>query len=150
MAMVRTGTPFTIDKWGPEEKFPGSSVIAMLQTRDGYLWLGTLYGLVRFDGVHFKVFDQSNTPELGSGRIVSLFEDLEGNLWIGTETAGVVLVQDGKFKPLDIGRGSPAGRLVSVCQDATGAVWLSRTATVSPFGSDFRNVLPGGIKSIFF
>lgn len=124
VAVTRPGTPFTIDRWGPEEKFPGSSVIAMVQTRDGYLWLGTLYGLVRFDGMNFKVFDESNTPELGSGRIVSLFEDREGNLWIGTETAGVVLVKDGKFTNLGLGRGSAAGRVVSMCQDAAGAVWL--------------------------
>jgi len=121
---VRASTPFTIDKWGPQEKFPGSSVIAMVQTRDGYLWLGTLYGLVRFDGVKFQVFDESNTPELGSVRIVSLFEDREGNLWIGTETAGVVLVKDGKFTKLSIGGGGAAGRVMSICQDAAGAVWL--------------------------
>jgi len=59
----------------------------MIQTHDGYLWLGTLNGLVRFDGVQFKVFDEHNTPGLTSGRIVYLFEDSKTNLWIGTETA---------------------------------------------------------------
>jgi len=78
-------------------------VIAITQTRDGYLWLGTLYGLVRFDGIRFTVFDEINTPALNSGRIVHLFEDSQSNFWIGTETAGVILVKDGRVKSLDIG-----------------------------------------------
>jgi ligand-binding sensor domain-containing protein/signal transduction histidine kinase len=97
----------------------------MTQTRDGYLWLGTLGGLVRFDGIEFTIFDENNTPGLESSRIVYLFEDSQGNLWIGTETAGVFLAK--KNQPvvgLEIGRGSAEGRLVAAAQDSSGAVWL--------------------------
>ncbi len=139
---------FIIDVWGNEHGLPQSSVIAIEQTQDGYLWLGTLNGLVRFDGVGFKVFDEGNTPALGSSRIVYLFQDSTGNLWIGTESAGVVLVKDGVLKPLDIGRGSRESRLVSACEDETGAVWLytadgqlcrhkSGSVDVWQFGSQF-------------
>ena len=116
--------PYTIKVWDTEDGLPQSSVIAMTQTRDGYLWLGTLNGLVRFDGFRFIVFDENNTPELGSSRIVSLFEDSRENFWIGTETAGIVLVKDGQITSLGIGRGSREGRLMSACEDSTGAVWL--------------------------
>ncbi len=122
--VVRAGAPYAIDALGSEQGLPQSSVIAMTQTRDGYLWLGTLNGLARFDGVHFKVFDESNTPELGSSPIVSLFEDREGSLWVGTEMAGVVRIKNGRAESLGIGRGSSESRLVSACQDAAGAVWL--------------------------
>jgi ligand-binding sensor domain-containing protein len=104
-ATLGIGTPYTIDVWDTEDGLPQNSVIAMTQTRDGYLWLGTLNGLVRFDGVRFTVFDESNTPGLNSSRIVSLFEDSRGYLWIGTETAGVALAKDGHVTSLDIGRG---------------------------------------------
>ena len=124
-SVVAPGKPYTIDKWGAGEGgLPQHSVLAMVQTRDGYLWLGTLSGLVRFDGVHFKVFDESNTPGLEGSRVVSLFEDREGNLWVGTESAGVVVVKEGRIESLDIGRGSWDSRLMSVCQDAAGYVWL--------------------------
>ena len=116
--------PYTIDVWDTEDGLPQSSVIAMTQTRDGYLWLGTLNGLVRFDGFRFTIFDEDNTPGLSSSRIVSLFEDSRDNLWIGTETACVVLVKDGQVASLGIGRGSREGRLMSACEDSTGAVWL--------------------------
>ena len=83
----------------------------MTQTRDGYLWLGTLRGLARFDGVRFTVFDEDNTPGLNSSRIVRLFEDSKSNLWIGTETAGVALAKDGQIINVDLGRGSREGRV---------------------------------------
>jgi len=118
------GNPFLVDFWTTEDGLPQSSVIALTQTRDGYLWMGTLNGLVRFDGINFVVFDESTTPGLGSSRIVYLFEDSRTNLWVGTETAGVVLIRGGEVIPLDIGRGSREGRLVSATEDGAGAVWL--------------------------
>jgi len=119
-----SGAPFIVDVWTSKEGLPENAVISVIQTRDGYLWLGTLNGLVRFDGTRFTVFDEYNTPGLNSDRIVYLFEDSHTNLWIGTDTAGVGLVQDGKVKKFDLGRAGHEGRLVSACEDATGAVWL--------------------------
>lgn len=115
---------FSVKSWGTEEGLPQNSIIAMTQSRDGYLWLGTQNGLVRFDGTRFTVFDENNTPGLENSRIVRIFEDSRTNLWVGTESAGVALVKDGKVKSLDLGRGSRSGRLMSACEDATGAVWL--------------------------
>ncbi len=120
----QAGGPYSIDVWQTDDGLPQNSVIAMTQTRDGYLWLGTLNGLVRFDGTRFTVFDESNTPGLTSSRIVSLFEDRPGNLWIGTETAGIVIAKDGRVTSLGIGQGTRDGRLAAACEDASGAVWL--------------------------
>jgi ligand-binding sensor domain-containing protein/signal transduction histidine kinase len=123
-ATDQSGLPFIMDVWTSKEGLPENAVISVIQTQDGYLWLGTLNGLVRFDGNHFTVFNEYNTPGLNSDRIVYLFEDSHTNLWIGTDTAGVALVQDGKVKNFDLGRAGHEGRLVSACEDATGAVWL--------------------------
>ncbi len=119
-----SGSPFIVDSWNNQEGLPQSSVISILQTRNGYLWLGTLNGLVRFDGSRFAIFDENNTPGLGSGRIVRLFEDSHTNFWVGTDTAGVVLIQNGAVKNFEISRGGHEGRLTSICEDANGAVWL--------------------------
>jgi ligand-binding sensor domain-containing protein len=115
---------YHVDVWRTEEGLPQSSVITMIQTRDGYLWFGTLNGLVRFDGARFTIFDESNTPGLNSSRIVKLFEDSKKNLWIGTETAGAAFVKDGKVVSMDFGQGRREGQLVSICEDTIGAVWL--------------------------
>jgi ligand-binding sensor domain-containing protein len=118
------GSPFIVDSWNNEAGLPQSSVISVLQTRDGYLWLGTLNGLVRFDGNRFAIFDENNVHGLGSDRIVYLFEDSHTNLWIGTDSAVVILVHDGKVENFNIGGGGHEGRLTSAGEDSTGAVWL--------------------------
>ena len=61
----------------------------MTQTPDGYLWLATEEGLVRFDGVRFTVFDKENTPPLQADNILALLVDRSGNLWIGTNGGGL-------------------------------------------------------------
>jgi ligand-binding sensor domain-containing protein/signal transduction histidine kinase len=119
-----SGSPFIVDSWNNKEGLPQSSVISLIQTRDGYLWLGTLNGLVRFDGSRFKVFDEHNTPGLGSGRIVRLFEDSHTNFWIGTDTAGVAMIHDGQVKNFAVGNPGHEGRLTSICEDDSGAVWF--------------------------
>jgi len=123
-ASPQTNGLYTIDSWENDDGLPQNSIISMTQTRDGYLWMGTINGLVRFDGLRFTVFNEDNTPGLGSSPIVSLFEDRRGNLWIGSELSGVLLAKDGKVTSLGIGKGSREGRLKSICEDAAGAVWL--------------------------
>src|ERR1044071_3508542 len=122
--VARGRLPFIIDVWETDDGLPQNSVISMIQTRDGYLWLGTLNGLVRFDGVRFTVFDESNTRGLTSSQIVSLFEDSRSNLWVGTESGGAFLIKDGRVTSLDIGRGTREGRLRASCEDSSGGVWL--------------------------
>ena len=128
-ATVSAESPFIVDFWesGPgDQKLPEGAVIALTQTQDGYLWLGTLGGLVRFDGTRFTVFNKANTPGLDSNRIVHLFEDSAGNLWVGTETAGTVLIKrDGQVSNLGIGREDRGQGLRFACEDSTGAVWLN-------------------------
>src|SRR5215471_14440295 len=82
--------------WRTENGLPQNTVRAILQTRDGYIWLATDEGLARFDGLRFTVFDKQNTPEIKSNNIQVLYEDREGNLWIGTDK-GLVRLKDRKF-----------------------------------------------------
>ena len=118
------GGPYTIDVWETDEGLPQNSVIAMTQTRDGYLWLGTQSGLVRFDGIRFTEFEDSRAPELKSACIVLLFEDSRTNLWIGTQAGGLVRVTDGEVLSLRLGEGGGDRRLMAAAEDAAGGVWL--------------------------
>ena len=131
-----------IHAWSNKEGLPGSSVISLIQTRDGYLWMGTLYGLVRFDGNRFSSFDDNNAPGLGSGRIVHLFEDSHTNLWVGTDSGGVARVAGGAIQNFTLGQGGHEGRLTSAGEDATGAVWLySADARLGRFQNGKMEVL---------
>ena len=124
-AALAPGRAYAVKVWETDDGLPQNSVISMVQTRDGYLWLGTLNGLARFDGLRFTVFDESTTPGLNDSRIVFLFEDSQANLWIGTETAGTVMMKDGRvIAPEQLSLGGLEHRLISACEDADGAVWL--------------------------
>lgn len=93
-----SGDEFVIAKWDVEECLPQHTVKVILQTRDGYLWLGTYNGLARFDGLHFTTFNTANTPALHSEDITSLCEDTTGRLWIGTDH-GLFKRERGQFVP---------------------------------------------------
>jgi signal transduction histidine kinase/ligand-binding sensor domain-containing protein len=76
---------YSVTRYTAEQGLPHNRVRALLQTRNGYLWVGTLAGLARFDGLRFKVFDMNNTPEMSSDAINALAEDRQdGSLWINT------------------------------------------------------------------
>ncbi len=123
---VRAGadTRFTVDVFGTDKGLPSSAVLAVTQTRDGFLWAGTLAGLARFDGVQFAVFDENNTPGLNSSQIIRLYEDRQTNLWIGTENGGIAIVKAGTVTNLDLAQGGAVGRLRAICEDTNGAIVL--------------------------
>lgn len=120
------GAEYRVDVWQTDEGLPHNTVTALVQTRDGYLWLGTQSGLVRFDGVKFVVFDTHNTPLLPSDRIVQLLEDSLGTLWIGTELGGVVALRDGRFEVYRApGLGTAHNYARVFAADSLGQLWMA-------------------------
>lgn len=94
---------YIVDSWTTENGLPQNTVRSIQQTPDGYLWLATSDGLVRFDGVRFTVFNRSNSPELSTNRLVSLLAEKDGTLWICTETPDLVRYRDGQFQRFNAG-----------------------------------------------
>src|SRR5215831_7130812 len=88
---------YRFDSWTTDSGLPQNSVRAILQTRDGYLWLATSDGLVRFDGVRFTVFNKGSNTGINSNRFTCLAEDNHGALWAGTEDGGLTRYQNGGF-----------------------------------------------------
>ena len=89
---------YLVDVWDTENGLPGSTVTAIAQTPDGYLWVGTYAGLSRFDGVRFVTFDPANTPELSQARVQGLYLDANGTLWINTFRGGLTSYRNGVFR----------------------------------------------------
>ena len=89
---------YLVDVWDTENNLPSSTVTAIAQTPDGYLWIGTYNGLARFDGVRFVTFDPVNTPALSQTRVQGLFFDANGMLWINTFRGGLTSYHDGVFR----------------------------------------------------
>jgi diguanylate cyclase (GGDEF)-like protein len=117
---------YAVERYSTENGLPQSSVLAMVQTRDGYLWLGTYEGLARFDGLNFTVFDKSNTPEMESNGVRALAEDREGRLWVGT-TAGLLRFSQGRFERFDKRHGLASHSILCLFQDRSGTLWAGST-----------------------
>ena len=96
----------------------------MVQTRDGYLWFTTIDGIVRFDGVHFTIFDRSNTKAITSNRFTCLYEDAEGTLWAGTEYGGLIRYRNGEFSALTTAQGLPSNDIEEIRGSDTGGVYI--------------------------
>lgn len=130
--------PYIHDAWGTRQGLPQNSVTAILQTRDGYLWLGTYGGLVRFDGIKFTVFNAGNTEGLKGNRIYSLDEGHDGSLWVGTGDGGLSRVKQGKFTAYGEKDGLPSQGITSVMEDRDGVLWMaSRVGLVRWKGGTF-------------
>lgn len=110
--------------WNREDGLPHDIVWAALQTRDGYLWLGTHSGLARFDGVAFTTFTPDEAPELAGQAVLSLLEDRAGTLWIGTYGAGAFRYRSGRFEPVRGGRHRLGHVVRAMVEDRDGTVWI--------------------------
>ena len=93
--------------WVMENGLPQNTVQALLQTRNGFVWLGTEAGLVRFDGNGFAVFDRSSSPALPGNDVRCLVETPDGALWIGTGD-GLARWKDGSVKTFTTNDGLPS------------------------------------------
>jgi signal transduction histidine kinase/ligand-binding sensor domain-containing protein len=103
---------------------PRMTVRAMVQTRDGYLWLGGYKGLGRFDGVRLRVFTMADTPSLSSDSVFVLHEDRAGDLWIGTDDGGIIRCRDGQFVSFGAQQGLTELEVRTICEDQKGTLWV--------------------------
>jgi diguanylate cyclase (GGDEF)-like protein len=117
---------YSVEHFATENGLPQSSVLAMVQTRDGYLWLGTYEGLARFDGLNFTIFNKNNTPEMESNGIKALAEDSQGDLWVGT-TAGLLRYRQGRFVRVGDREGRRKPFVLCLLAGRNGILWAGTT-----------------------
>lgn len=125
---TREPAQFVVRSWQVDEGLPHNSVNAVLQTRDGYLWVATDDGLARFDGMHFKVFGlREGLPSL---QALVLLEDKRGALWIGTRL-GLSRFADGKFETWTTKDGLAGNEVSSLALAADDSLFVGTTTGLS-------------------
>lgn len=124
-------TQYVHDVWKTKDGLPQNSVQAIVQTRDGYLWLGTPSGLVRFDGVRFTVFDRANTPAIQNSNVRALLEDRRQRLWIGTYGGGLLELSNGRFSAYTTRNGLAHDVVHSLYEDPHGDLWIGTAGGLS-------------------
>lgn len=116
---------YRVTRWTVENGLPQNSVKALAQTADGYLWVGTLKGLARFDGWRFRVFDHETNPEFTHDSINALAVDKrDGGLWISTGRE-LIYYREHRFTRYAEDLGINAGFGV-MAPALDGGVWYSR------------------------
>lgn len=111
-----------VTHWGMEQGLPQSSVNDIIQTHDGYLWLATFGGLVRFDGVNFSTMDRFNSSCLRSDRILRLFEDSRSTLWASTED-GLLQISGATCRLHNFNQVAKSAAALVVRENRNGQVW---------------------------
>lgn len=119
-------TPLSVyihEVWGREQGV-NAGIRCIAQTRDGYLWLGTDDGLIRFDGVRTVRFNRRNTPGMITGAVATLHASPGGGLWIGFLGGGLMRYENGGFRHWGVREGLPEDSIVSLLEGADGSLWL--------------------------
>jgi len=110
------------DHWGVEQGFTGGSVTSFAQTPDGYLWIGTEKGLIRFDGLTFRPYQQAGPTTFPIGAVQALMTDAHGDLWILLQSTKILRYYDGKF---ELGREEAEFGITSVGRRGDGTALFS-------------------------
>ncbi len=130
----QTDSPWTVaGSWRQPEGLPQDTVITLLQTRDGYIWVGTRGGLSRFDGVRFTTFDDRNKSELRDNEVWALAESDDGSLWIGVYGAGLSRLRGGAFTQYTSKSGLVNDFVRALVTDTVGALWIGTDGGLSRF-----------------
>jgi ligand-binding sensor domain-containing protein/two-component sensor histidine kinase len=126
----RTLSQYGYQQWQSNAGLPEDSVHAILQSSDGYIWLATDSGLVRFNGFTFRVFNTENTAQMHSNVIRSLIQDRSGALWISTAD-GLLSYRDHQFQAFDTANGLLSNAVWFVHQDRAGRLLAGTSAGLS-------------------
>jgi ligand-binding sensor domain-containing protein/signal transduction histidine kinase len=108
------------EEWGSEKGFPGGSATVIAQTPDGYLWIGTGKGLVRFDGRNFQFFSEGMKNGGPMGGVLDLLVDGEGSLWVRLHGARLLRYRDGKFEEFTNNFEGPEIAVTRMCRGPDG------------------------------
>lgn len=120
---LRLPEQYKFDSWAEDQGLPYLSIRALLQTSDGYIWVGTRRGLARYDGIQFVAYTTENQRQLVDDAILSLCEDRSGRLWIGTNH-GVVWYDHGMWSRPILGNGLENDRISALFCDQDGGVFI--------------------------
>jgi len=110
--------------WKVQDGLPEGTVQALAQTHDGYLWIGTTGGSMRFDGTHFVLIGSSTLPIPAVNSIFCLHPARDGCLWIGTEGGGLLHLKQNAIATYAAAQGLTVGFVGGIVEDSRGIVWV--------------------------
>ena len=111
---------------------PTSEANAIAETSEGFIWIGSYAGLIRYDGNTFERVDSTT----GISSVVCLYVDSRDRLWIGTNDSGVFLMEKGEFRRWDKSNGLKAVNVRAIAEDTQGLIYVGTTEGISVVDTD--------------
>jgi len=128
---------YSLTSWTEKDGLPSSHIRAIAQDTQGYLWLGTSTGLVRFDGIRFQAWEPYNEPAVRNDDVTALRASRDGSLWLGFAGAGgVSRIRLGRATYFGSSAGVPEGVIWAITEDRDGIVWAAGHGGLSRFDGD--------------
>src|SRR6267154_797195 len=114
----------SVSQWTGDNGLISNNITSAIRDHDGFVWITSYNGIMRFDGIQVYVYDESQIPFLATGAFYAVYEDKSGILWFSSQSSGVVRYRDGKFEKVD-----PEGKILPksircLLLDNDGTVWV--------------------------
>ena len=141
---------YGFENWTVDNGLPENEIRGITQTPDGYLWIATLNGLARFDGVRMTVFTRK-TPGLTSNQFGTILQGRGGDLWIDTVVNGLVRYHDGAFRAYGKQQGIP-GDINGLTDDDSGNFWALSAGRIlrwNEASGRFLDIAPDGPNRLY-
>ncbi len=126
-------TQYNLDYWDIDKQMPSNTVLDNVLSSDGYMWIATFDGLVKFDGVKFETFNERTHSSFKRNGVLSLYEDQNQTLWIGSNGGGLIKKQNNKFIVFQDDTIQQSNIITDIKQDQNGLLWLATRKGISQF-----------------
>lgn len=133
--------------WTAAEGLPGNTVTDLLQKSDGYIYIGTYDGLVKFDGLKFSILNKNSVSDFRCVSARTIFEDSKGNLWVGSNDEGVAKISSNGIQMFTTENGLPNNSIRDITEDKYGNIWLGTSNGIVYLTPDGNFVSPQGLDN---
>jgi signal transduction histidine kinase/ligand-binding sensor domain-containing protein len=131
---------FVVSFWSTGEGLPVNEILDLKETPDGYLWMGTHHGLVRFDGARFETFFRTPRGARYGARVAPLEVDGRGRLWAAPDAAALVYLEAGEFSDVLTNAPFLRARVDCLCNDGTnGVLWVDEKGGLGRISAQVPN-----------
>ncbi len=114
---------YNIRHWTTLDGFPSNSILTLIQSQDGFIWMGSYNGLIQFDGANARVHDKYSDKYLPSNSILSLYQDASGHFFFGTQNGLTVSTKEG-WLVFQKEHGLPSNFIFSILRDSQQRLWV--------------------------